>query len=86
MDIKETLEVLVFVEAGLKKALEAASDGKISLVEAIKAVPELLPKVRDAFIGIQKVKLELADLDSEEVKVLLDKCLVIFSLIFDVSL
>ena len=84
MGIKETLEVLVFVEAGLQEALKASADGNISLIEAIRAVPGLLPKARDAFVGIQAVKQELAELDSEEVKVLLDKVLVIFGKIFDI--
>ena len=84
--IKETMELLNFVEVGLKKALEASADGTITFKEAIAAVPDLFPKAKDAFMGVQQIKLEIAELDSAEISQLLDKSMSIVGLLVGVKL
>lgn len=83
--IKDTMELLVFVEEGIKKATEASADGNISLKEALSAVPGLLPKAKDAFMGVQNIQSEIQDLDSAEISQVIDKCLSIVSLLIGIK-
>lgn len=71
MDIKETKEALVAVEAQCDAVIVSCADGQLTLADLKNEVP-VLAKARDAFQGASLITAELKDLDALEVAELCD--------------
>ena len=69
LGIKETKEVLDFVESVLSDLKQHKSDdGKISMSEWMQTAMSNTPSAVKAFMGVDKVDDELKDLDEAEIK------------------
>jgi hypothetical protein len=64
--ITETTQVVTFVASLARDIVKAREDGKISFVEAGKIALGNFKEGRDAFEGIDRVLLELADAEPSE--------------------
>ena len=72
MDIKESMEVLVAVEAVCDGVVKAAADGKLSLSDLRHAVAPAKAVV-EAARGREKIPAELKDVDEAELTALIEK-------------
>ena len=72
MDIKESMEVLIAVEASCDAVVKAADDGKLTLGDLRHAVAPARAVV-DAVRGREKIAAELKDLDEAELAALIEK-------------
>lgn len=78
--IKETLEVFDFVKVMVENWSEARKDGKITLLDLPKFAPAI-PAGHKAFVGSDKIVLEIKDLDADEAQQILSKAFAIVSVI-----
>ncbi len=76
--IKETLEVLVALDAELDAVLKSCADGKLTVLDIRHQLP-VIAKARTAFEGAALVRGELKDLDEAEMVALYDKVVAVAS-------
>lgn len=69
MEIKETMDICIAMEAIADAIGAALEDGKLTVLDLAKLVPAIGP-AREALAGVSLVKEELMDLDKEEVAAL----------------
>lgn len=63
---EETEDVLDLIDAGAQVYNVAKADGKIDLQD-LPLIFGVIPKISQAFVGVEKVPEELADLSDEEI-------------------
>jgi len=79
--IKETSEVLVAIKALAVAYKAAMADGSINIFD-VRHLAAPISAVRAAVAGSADVKAELADLDTDETKVLLDLAVALLPIFF----
>ena len=83
--IKETEEVIAFIQALAETIQEAKADGTIDIFDAMRAIKLMLPMTHAAQDAI-KIKEELKDLDKAEIETLLAEMQVaVFAIIKAIS-
>lgn len=71
--IEETMDVIIFLQKMAEEIVAAKkNDGKITMTEMITASMKNSPAAFSAFVGSSEIDKELADLDEEERKKLLE--------------
>ena len=84
-DLKETLEVLEAVDALANAIVAAKADGKVDWKD-IPKLAHVLSAGKKALDGSSNIKIELADLDENEITEIIDKAFTSISLLVDAIL
>lgn len=71
--IKEIMDVLNAVEAGVDQVKVALADGKVSTVELLTMAMAMVSPLKDALEGLQAVVSEIKDVDQDEAAALAAK-------------
>lgn len=70
--LKETMDVLVAVEAECDAILKSCEDGTLSILDIRHQLP-VISKAKEAFVNAKAVRDELKDLDEAEMTALYDQ-------------